>query len=116
VQNVGAYGQEVAGAVASVRTWDRAEQRIRTLAAADCEFGYRDSLFKRERYRGGPRYVVLQVTFQLVVADRSEPVKYAELARTLGVAIGDRVPLADVRSRRAGVAPGQGHGAGRGGS
>jgi UDP-N-acetylmuramate dehydrogenase len=98
VQNVGAYGQEVAGAVASVRTWDRVDQRIRTLAGADCGFGYRDSLFKRERHRGGPRYVVLEVSFQLVVADFSEPVKYAELARTLGVAIGDRVPLADVRT------------------
>jgi UDP-N-acetylmuramate dehydrogenase len=98
VQNVGAYGQEVAGAVASVRTWDRAESRIHTLAAADCGFGYRDSLFKRERFRAGPRFVVLDVTFQLVVADRSEPVRYAELARTLGVAIGERVPLPDVRA------------------
>jgi UDP-N-acetylmuramate dehydrogenase len=108
VQNVGAYGQEVAGAVASVRTWDRLEQRIRTLAAADCEFGYRDSLFKRERYRGGPRYVVLEVTFQFVVADRSEPVKYAELARVLGVAIGERVPLADVRAAVLGLRRGKG--------
>jgi len=98
VQNVGAYGQEVAGSVASVRTWDRVERRTRTLAAAECEFGYRDSRFKRERFRGGPRYVVLEVRFQLVVADRSEPVKYAELARTLGVAIGDRVPSVDVRN------------------
>jgi UDP-N-acetylmuramate dehydrogenase len=98
VQNVGAYGQEVSGAVASVRTWDRAESRIHTLAAADCGFGYRDSRFKRERFRAGPRFVVLDVTFQLVVADRSEPVRYAELARTLGVAIGERVPLPDVRA------------------
>lgn len=98
VQNVGAYGQEVAGTIASVRTWDRAEQKIRTLAAADCRFAYRDSLFKRERYRGGPRYVVLQVSFQFVVADLSEPVRYAELARSLGVEIDDRVPLARVRT------------------
>ena len=97
VQNVGAYGQEVGGSVATVRTWDRVERRIRSLAGSECEFGYRDSLFKRERFRGGPRFVVLEVRFQLVVSDRSEPVKYAELARTLGVAIGDRVPLADVR-------------------
>jgi UDP-N-acetylmuramate dehydrogenase len=55
-------------------------------------------LFKRERFRGGPRFVVLEVGFQLVVADRSEPVKYAELARTLQVEIGDRVPVADVRA------------------
>jgi len=98
VQNVGAYGQEVAGSIATVRTWDRAQRRIRTLAGAECRFGYRDSLFKRERYRGGPRYVVLEVGFQLVVADLSEPVKYAELARTLDVAIGARVPVAEVRA------------------
>jgi len=98
VQNVGAYGQEVGGAVATGRTWDRVERRIRSLAGSECEFGYRDSLFKRERFRSGPRFVVLEVRFQLVVADRSEPIKYAELARTLGVAIGDRVPLADVRT------------------
>jgi UDP-N-acetylmuramate dehydrogenase len=98
VQNVGAYGQEVGGSVATVRTWDRVERRIRSLAGSECEFGYRDSLFKRERFRSGPRFVVLEVRFQLVVADRSEPIKYAELARTLGVAIGDRVPLADVRT------------------
>jgi UDP-N-acetylmuramate dehydrogenase len=97
VQNVGAYGQEVAAAVATVRTWDRVDERIRTLAAADCGFGYRDSLFKRTRYRGGPRYVVLDVRFQLVVADYSEPVRYAELARRLGVEVGARVPLAQVR-------------------
>jgi UDP-N-acetylmuramate dehydrogenase len=108
VQNVGAYGQEVAAAVSTVRTWDRAERRIRTLAAAECEFGYRDSLFKRERYRGGPRYVVLEVGFQLVVADLSEPVRYAELARTLGVPVGTRVPLADVRSAVIGLRRGKG--------
>lgn len=108
VQNVGAYGEEVAGSLASVRTWDRVEQRIRTLAASECEFGYRDSLFKRERYRGGPRYVVLDVGFQLVVADLSEPIKYAELARTLGLQIGARVPVAEVRSAVVGLRRGKG--------
>ncbi|MBT0767819.1 UDP-N-acetylmuramate dehydrogenase [Kineosporia sp. J2-2] len=98
VQNVGAYGQEVSGTIASVRTWDRAEQKIRTLASADCRFGYRDSLFKKERFRGGPRFVVLKVSFQFVVADYSEPVRYAELAARLGVEKGDRVALAEVRS------------------
>ncbi len=108
VQNVGAYGQEIATGLARVRTWDRQEQRIRSLAAAECGFGYRDSLFKRSRFRGGPRYVVLDVRFQLVVADRSEPVRYAELARTLGVSIGDRVPLDDVRQAVLGLRRGKG--------
>ena len=47
VQNVGAYGAEVAETIASVRTWDRLESRVRTLPAIDCGFAYSDSLFKR---------------------------------------------------------------------
>jgi UDP-N-acetylmuramate dehydrogenase len=97
VQNVGAYGQEVAETVATVRTWDRQEGRIRTLAAADCEFGYRTSRFKQERFRGGPRFVVLEVTFQLRLGDLGAPVRYPELARALGVELGGRAPLAAVR-------------------
>jgi len=98
VQNVGAYGQEVASSIATVRAWDRLEGRVRTLAAADGEFAYRTSRFKAERYRGGPRYVILEVTFQLRIADLSEPVRYAELARVLGLEPGGRAPLADVRA------------------
>jgi UDP-N-acetylmuramate dehydrogenase len=97
VQNVGAYGQEVADVVASVRTWDRQQNRVRTLAAADCDFGYRHSRLKDERFRGGPRFVVLEVTFQLRLGDLSTPIRYAELARTLGVEAGGRAPLAAVR-------------------
>ncbi len=97
VQNVGAYGQEVADTVATVRTWDRQEGRVRTLAAADCEFGYRTSRFKQERFRGGPRFVVLEVTFQLLLGDLGAPVRYAELAKALGVQLGSRAPLAAVR-------------------
>jgi UDP-N-acetylmuramate dehydrogenase len=97
LQNVGAYGQEVAQTVYSVRTWDRLEGRIRTIAGPDCGFAYRTSRFKTETHRGGPRYVVLDVMFQLEIGDLSAPVKYAELARVLDVEIGDRVPLAEVR-------------------
>ena len=98
VQNVGAYGQEVAETIATVRTWDRQERRIRTLAAADCEFGYRTSRFKQERFRGGPRFVVLEVTFQFRLGDLGAPVRYAELAAALGVELGARAPLAAVRA------------------
>ena len=97
VQNVGAYGQEVADTIATVRTWDRLEGRIRTIAGPDCGFAYRSSRFKSERHRGGPRYVVLDVTFQLLLADLSAPIRYAELATALGVGLGSRVPLAEVR-------------------
>jgi UDP-N-acetylmuramate dehydrogenase len=108
LQNVGAYGQEVADTVHSVRAWDRLEGRIRTVAGPDCGFAYRSSRFKSERHRGGPRYVVLDVTFQLELGDLSAPVKYAELARTLGVEIGDRVPLAEVRAAVLGLRAGKG--------
>ena len=46
IQNVGAYGQEVAASIARVRVYDRAEQAVVTLGAAECHFGYRSSLFK----------------------------------------------------------------------
>src|SRR4051812_13423781 len=98
IQNVGAYGQEVAETLATIRTWDRQERRIRTLAAADAEFAYRTSRLKQERFRGGPRFVVLEVTFQLRIADLGGPMRYAELANALGVELGARAPLAGVRN------------------
>src|ERR1039458_3372343 len=68
IQNVGAYGQEVAQTIASVRVWDRREQQVRSFANPGCQFTYRHSLFKAE-----PRYVVLDAVFQLQVSPlRSE--------------------------------------------
>ena len=92
LQNVGAYGQEVAQTISQVRVWDRREQRVRSFANADCEFTYRHSLFKAES-----RFVVLDVVFQLRLASLSSPVVYADLARALGVEAGERVPLQDAR-------------------
>ncbi|HET8602526.1 MAG TPA: UDP-N-acetylmuramate dehydrogenase [Marmoricola sp.] len=93
IQNVGAYGQEVAQTLASVRCWDRRAGRVQTFAAADCGFGYRTSRFKEEP----GRHVVLEVAFQLRLGDLGAPVAYAELARRLGVEVGDRVPMTGVR-------------------
>jgi UDP-N-acetylmuramate dehydrogenase len=93
LQNVGAYGQEVSQTIASVRTWDRHTGSQRTFAAAECGFGYRTSRFKAEP----GRYVVLAVTFALRFGDLSTPLTYAELARTVGVPVGERAPLAEVR-------------------
>jgi len=92
IQNVGAYGQEVAQTIASVRVWDRSEQQVRTFANSDCQFTYRHSMFKGEQ-----RYVVLEVVFQLRLAPLSAPVAYADLARALGVEAGERVPLGEAR-------------------
>ncbi|HEY0902657.1 MAG TPA: UDP-N-acetylmuramate dehydrogenase [Marmoricola sp.] len=93
IQNVGAYGQEVAQSVASVRCWDREAREVRTLFVRDCRFGYRTSRFKQEP----DRWVVLEVVLQLRLGDLGAPVAYAELARALGVDVGERVPLAAVR-------------------
>jgi UDP-N-acetylmuramate dehydrogenase len=94
VQNVGAYGQEVAQTITAVRVWDRAEKTEQVLTPAECGFAYRDSRLKRE----AGRYVVLDVTFSMAPGSLSRPVGYAELARTLGVEIGQPAPLADVRA------------------
>ncbi|HLN77152.1 MAG TPA: UDP-N-acetylmuramate dehydrogenase [Nocardioidaceae bacterium] len=104
IQNVGAYGQEVAETIASVRCWDRREAVVRTIAAADCGFGYRTSRFKQDP----GRYLVLTVTFQLRLGDLGAPVTYAELARTLGVQPGERVPMTQVRQAVLGLRRGKG--------
>lgn len=93
VQNVGAYGQEVSQVIARVRTWDRQRSAVRTFSAIDCRFGYRNSLFKREP----GRWVVLSVSFQFRLGDLSAPIGYAELAKALGVEVGQRAPMTEVR-------------------
>jgi UDP-N-acetylmuramate dehydrogenase len=94
IQNVGAYGQEVSETIARVRVWDRVLRGFRTFAAADCGFGYRTSRFKADP----GRHVVLDVTFLLKQGTLGAPVRYAELASTLGIEQGERAPLADVRA------------------
>jgi UDP-N-acetylmuramate dehydrogenase len=104
VQNVGAYGQEVAQTITAVEVWDRVEKDRRSLTPAECGFGYRDSRLKRDP----SRFVVLSVTFALHPGELSAPVGYAELARTLGVELGERAPLADVRTAVIGLRRGKG--------
>jgi UDP-N-acetylmuramate dehydrogenase len=91
VQNVGAYGQDVSQTIEAVRAYDREAGQVRTID--DCGFGYRWSRFKAE----APRWVVLLVTYRLAAGPRSMPIRYAELARALGVAVGETAPLAEVR-------------------
>ncbi|GAB3104571.1 UDP-N-acetylmuramate dehydrogenase [Isoptericola nanjingensis] len=108
VQNIGAYGQEVSGVVASVVTWDRATGSRRTFTLSELGFGYRTSLLKRTMRSGDPddpgapwyptpRYVVLEVNLQMRLGSLSAPVGYGELARRLGVEVGQRAPSAEVR-------------------
>jgi len=93
IQNVGAYGQEVAETIVAVRVLDRADGEVRELAAAECGFAYRSSAFKRTP----GRWVVLAVRFVLAERAVSAPIRYAELARALGIEEGATAPLADVR-------------------
>jgi UDP-N-acetylmuramate dehydrogenase len=92
IQNVGAYGQEVAETVESVRVLDRATDRVIDMPASECGFEYRSSVFKYH-----DRRVVLSVTFRMNAAGESGPLRYAELARALDVPVGGVAPLAEVR-------------------
>ncbi len=107
VQNLGAFGQEIAQTIVSVRALDRLTGHIRTLTRFDMHLGYRSSLFKRSRLGGsssegrhwGPtgRWVIFEATFQLRSASLSEPIRYKSLADSLGVELGARVPAKVVR-------------------
>ncbi|MES1157484.1 MAG: UDP-N-acetylmuramate dehydrogenase [Haliangium ochraceum] len=92
IQNVGAYGQEVAETIHAVRAHERATGQVVELPPGACGFGYRDSRFKRQP----DAYVVLGVTFALspgVVP----PVRYAELAAAIAGRAGGRpLTLADI--------------------
>jgi UDP-N-acetylmuramate dehydrogenase len=92
IQNVGAYGQEVAETITRVRAYDRESGEVADLAPEECGFAYRTSAFRRS-----DRHVVLAVGFGLRRGGDSAPVRYAELARALGVEVGGTAPLPEVR-------------------
>jgi len=92
IQNVGAYGQDVSETIVSVSAYDRRAGAVVELEPEQCGFGYRSSAFK-----GSDRYVVVRVSFALERSRLAQGVRYAELARTLGVVLGDRTPLRDTR-------------------
>lgn len=91
IQNVGAYGQEVADTIRTVRVLDRATLQVRELDAIACAFGYRDSRFKREP----AAFIVLGVTFALRPGG-APAVRYPELAAALAATAAPT--LADVRA------------------
>lgn len=93
IQNVGAYGQSVSETIAQVRAWNRKTKEVEILFAADCEFGYRTSIFKANP----DTWVILSVTFQLPLGTMSAPISYDELAKKLDVNLGDRVLTSDLQ-------------------
>lgn len=104
VQNIGAYGQELSSVLVAIDVLDYDSGEVRHLSAAELGLGYRTSALKR-----GLAGVVLAVELRLARttdatsqhephgAAVSEPVAYGQLANALGVQLGDRVPLADLR-------------------
>jgi UDP-N-acetylmuramate dehydrogenase len=92
IQNVGAYGQELSEIIQRVRAYDRQRDEVLEMTPDECRFSFRHSVFKRNS-----RYIVLEAAVRLRRSPLSAPVRYAELARTLGVAEGARAPLGDVR-------------------
>ncbi len=89
MQNIGAYGQEVAAVIERVHAVDRRDGSAVELDAAACRFGYRDSVFKAE---AAERYVVTRVDFRF--GPGAPSVAYAELERALA---GNTPTLARVR-------------------
>lgn len=104
VQNVGAYGADISQTLVSIRAWDRETSTIVELAAADLDFGYRDSIIKRtiessttNFHRASPRWIVLSVDLRLTKTGKTAPVRYAQLARALNVDLEDHVSLEHIR-------------------
>jgi UDP-N-acetylmuramate dehydrogenase len=93
IQNIGAYGHEVSEFITRVRTYDRQEKALKTFTNSECEFSYRNSYFKVHP----GRYVVLEVQFQIRIGEESDPITYLELARKLGVQLGDKAPVVATR-------------------
>ena len=77
VQNVGAYGQEVAQTIESVRAFDRAQGSFTDLTAEQCRFRYRASIFNTEERS---RYVITSVRFTLRGGGAPE-IRYPDLQR-----------------------------------
>jgi UDP-N-acetylmuramate dehydrogenase len=69
VQNIGAYGKELSNNIVNVRVFDRETEEFKTLGINDCEFGYRDSIFKKKQNR----YIITKVSIELKKSPAEEP-------------------------------------------
>ena len=93
IQNIGAYGQQVSDTLVSIDFLDFESGEVLTLAAEDLDLGYRTSAVK-----GGRLGVVLSLELALHDENgQSAPIAYEQLAKALGVALGERAPLVAVR-------------------
>lgn len=99
IQNIGAYGQELDSVLVSIDLLDRDSNEVVRVPAADLRLGYRTSVLKRHGGSVPERDgVVLAVELDLSDdAGVSAPIGYDQLATALGVDLGARLPIADVR-------------------
>ena len=98
IQNIGAYGQELGSSLIAIEFLDYLSGEVENIPASELGLGYRTSLLKQGR-------AGLVVSIELELQDRTDagqalsaPIAYEQLATTLGVRIGDRVPLEDLRA------------------
>jgi UDP-N-acetylmuramate dehydrogenase len=93
VQNVGAYGQDVAGSITRVRAIDRRSGLVVTMTNEACGFGYRTSRFKRDDV---DRYVVSEVEYALT-PNGAPTLRYADLVAYFAHSSVTEPTLAEVR-------------------
>lgn len=94
IQNIGAYGRELSDVLVAVDFLDYLDGDLQRLHSADLELDYRTSAIKQ-----GRQGMVIAIEIELLDTGDglSAPVAYDQLANALGVAIGSRVPLREVR-------------------
>lgn len=95
VQNIGAYGQELSSTLRRIEFYDADLDEVVWLERRQLGFGYRTSRLKRRERRG----VVLRVELELLESPDllGQPIAYAQLAKALGVELGERLHVARVR-------------------
>jgi UDP-N-acetylmuramate dehydrogenase len=96
VQNVGAYGAEVADTITRIRLLDRETGDVYWAPASELGFGYRTSVLKHPA-RPGPAPIVVEVEFELDISGLCAPLRYGELAAALGAGAGERCAPGRVR-------------------
>ena len=79
VQNIGAYGQEIADTLQSLEAYDSQDGKIVILRNSDCKFSYRDSIFRNESFG---RYIIISVTIKLS-KNQPQPPFYESLQKYL---------------------------------
>ncbi|SKC41373.1 UDP-N-acetylmuramate dehydrogenase [Okibacterium fritillariae] len=99
IQNIGAYGQELESVLVAVDLLDRGTLEVTRVPAAELGLGYRTSTLKRHSGDEPERdAVVLGIEIDLRDnGGQSEPIAYAQLAFSLGVELGERLSVAQVR-------------------